>query len=35
MDNNKNQMNKWDYIISVASGAVTATLDVLLVKDVS
>ena len=35
MDDYRNQLNKWDYILSVASGAITATIDVLLVKDIS
>ncbi len=35
MDDYRNQLNKWDYIVSVASGAITASIDVFLVKDIS
>lgn len=35
MDDYKNQMNKWDYIVPIASGAMTAALDIFWVKDIS
>lgn len=35
MDFQKNELNKWDYIVSVSSGVLTAALDVFLVKDLS
>ena len=35
MDEYKDQMNKWDYIVPIASGAMTAALDIFWVKDIS
>lgn len=35
MDVYKNQMSKWDYIIPIASGAMTAALEIFWVKDIS
>lgn len=35
MENDRNQMNKWDYIVPIASGAMTAALDIFWVKDIS
>lgn len=35
MDDCRNQMNKWDYIVPIASGAMTAALDIFWVKDIS
>ena len=35
MENGKNQMDKWDYIVSIASGSVTAALDIFWGKDLS
>lgn len=35
MDEYKDQMNKWDYIVPIASGAMTAALDDFWVKDIS
>lgn len=35
MDNYRDQMHKWDYIASVASGAMTAALDIFGVKNIS
>jgi hypothetical protein len=35
MDFQKDKLNKWDYIVSVSSGALAAALDVFLVKDIS
>ena len=33
MNDYRNQMNKWDYIVPIASGAMTAALDIFWVKD--
>lgn len=35
MDDRNNRMDKWDYIVSVSSGALAAALDIFLVKDIS
>ena len=35
MDFQKDKLNKWDYIVSVSSGALAAALDVFMVKDIS
>lgn len=35
MEDYNNQMNKWDYIVPIASGALTAALDIFWVKDIS
>jgi hypothetical protein len=35
MDNRSNHMDKWDYIIPISSGALTAALDVFFVRDIS
>ncbi len=35
MEDYKNQMNKWDYIVTIASGALTAALDIFWVKEIS
>ncbi len=35
MGNHNNHMGKWDYIIPISSGALTAALDVFFVKDIS
>lgn len=35
MDEYKDQMNKWDYIVPIASGTITAALDIFWVKDIS
>lgn len=35
MDNRNNHMDKWDYIVPISSGALTASLDVLFIKDIS
>ena len=35
MDNRNNHMDKWDYIVPFSSGALTASLDVLFIKDIS
>lgn len=35
MDEYKDQMNKWDYIVPIASGVMTAALDIFWVKDIS
>ena len=35
MEDYKKQMNKWDYIVPIASGAMTAALDIFWVKDIS
>ena len=35
MEDYKNQMNKWDYIVPIASGALTAALDIFWVKEIS
>lgn len=35
MENYRNQMNKWDYIVPIASGVMTAALDIFWVEDIS
>lgn len=35
MNNYRTHMNKWDYIVPIASGAMTAALDIFWVKDIS
>ena len=32
---NQDKLNKWDYIIAVSSGAMTAAMDILWVKDIN
>lgn len=32
---NQNKLDKWDYAISISSGAITAAMDILWVKDIN